>query len=326
MKLSEIKKRADAKAAEVEASRKHEALIKELNVHPLLKLGCERYVRDAYFCGIVFAAMSDDAKIDDKEQKAITRVGKSLAFSQEEINEFLTIVSGHVKDAIDEGGSDVFALLDESAVAFKDEKVYRLFVAEYVKVCGVKEFDAKDVEHQLQDHIASPLERNINQFVFDPIEDAVAHGAHATPSELLALSEWLGVDETRYFMLDFAGDVGDALEQERKRRDVLNETKKRRAEERRRAEIASKLEAEKVAGFFDAVSDAVEKLGILNDIRTNELMLTKLREELLSRGLGTVDQVKVYQAIHDAFISKIDDASGVNRTRLPNGEVVRVLK
>ena len=54
MKLSDIKKNADAKAAEVEAARKHAQLMAELDVYPLLKRGCARDVRDAYFCGVVF--------------------------------------------------------------------------------------------------------------------------------------------------------------------------------------------------------------------------------------------------------------------------------
>ena len=74
MKLTDIKKNADAKAAEVEAAQKHAQLMAELDVHPLLKWGCDRCVRDAYFCGVVFAAMTDDAEIDDKERKAIARI------------------------------------------------------------------------------------------------------------------------------------------------------------------------------------------------------------------------------------------------------------
>ena len=37
MKLTDIKKSADAKAAEVEAARKHAQQMRELEVHPLLK-------------------------------------------------------------------------------------------------------------------------------------------------------------------------------------------------------------------------------------------------------------------------------------------------
>lgn len=78
MRLSECKRKADAKAAEVEAARKHAQLMAELDVHPLLKWGCDRSVRDAYFCGIVFAALADDVKVDADEHKEISRIGRSL--------------------------------------------------------------------------------------------------------------------------------------------------------------------------------------------------------------------------------------------------------
>lgn len=200
MKLTDIKKNADAKAAEVAAARKHAQLMAELDVHPLLKWGCDRSVRDAYFCGVVFAALTDDAEIDGKERKAIVRIGCSLELSQTEIDEFIEAVSMTVKDAIGAGGRDVFALLEESAAAFGDEKVYRLFVAEYVKVCAVKEVDAKDVESQLQNHVALKFGRNINHFAFNQILLAVADEKQDAPSVLLAVSEWLGDDVCRYFL------------------------------------------------------------------------------------------------------------------------------
>lgn len=244
MKLSEIKKNADAKAAEEEAARKHVQLMKDLEVHPLLKWGCERDVRDAYFCGVVFAAMTDDAQIDERERKAILRIGHSLEFSQEEIDEIVETVSRSVKNAIDAGGGDVFVLLEESAAALKDEKVYRLFVSEYVKVCAVKEFDAKDVELQLQEHVATKLGRNINQFVFDPIEHAVVCGEQIVPSELLALSDWLGEETTRYFMLDRCGDVLGVISKERETVKKLKEKK-----EREEKEIATR---DRMRAEFDA--------------------------------------------------------------------------
>ena len=47
MKLTNIKKNADAKASEVEVARKYAQLMTELEVHPLLKWECARDVREA---------------------------------------------------------------------------------------------------------------------------------------------------------------------------------------------------------------------------------------------------------------------------------------
>lgn len=260
MKLTDIKKNADTKAAEVEAARKHTQLMAELDVHPLLKWDCDRYVRDAYFGGIVFAAMTDDAQIDEKERKVITRIGHSLRLSQIEIDEVVGIVLKTVTDAIAAGGGGVFALLEESVSALKDEKVYRLFVAEYVKVCAAKEFDVKDVELQLQEHVALKLGRNLNQFVLSTAEHCVSQCEKSAPSELLALAEWMGDDACLYFMLDCAGDVSLVLRKERVRRRNEEAKIKAREEEiaRQREEDLAKKKAR--LEFMIKISQTVDRI------------------------------------------------------------------
>ena len=78
MTLTEIKAKAVEKAKLEEATRAHEKLMRELDVHPLVKLKTERSVRDAYFYGIVFAALLDDLKVDSTEFKIVSRIGNSL--------------------------------------------------------------------------------------------------------------------------------------------------------------------------------------------------------------------------------------------------------
>ena len=141
MKLTDIKKNADAKAAEVEAARKHAQQMKELEVHPLLKWECARDVRDAYFCGVVFAVLTDDVEIDENERKTCERIGRSLEFSVKEIEDLILSVTKTVKAAVEAvdpetgaGGDEVFAVLEESAMSLADDKVFRMFLAEYVKV------------------------------------------------------------------------------------------------------------------------------------------------------------------------------------------------
>lgn len=227
MKLSDIKKNADAKAAEVEAVRKHAQLMAELDVHPLVKWGCARDVRDAYFCGAVFAALTDDVEIDENERKAFERIGRSLALSAEEIEELTSSVTEAVKAAVESvdpatgaGGDEVFAVLEECAVSLVEDKVFRMFLAEYVKVCGTKKFDAKDVKDQLSVHVASKIGRDLNQFVdeglFDVLCRVVQSGRDFNRDDLLRLADWLGEDATRYLMLDvFEDDVKPILDAHR---------------------------------------------------------------------------------------------------------------
>ena len=227
MKLSDIKKNADAKAAEVEAAQKHAQLMAELDVHPLLKWGCARDVRDAYFGGVIFAALTDDIEIDENERKAFERIGRSLAFSAEEIEEFISGVSKTVKAAVEAvdpatgaSGDEVFAVLEECAVSLADDKIFRMFLAEYVKVCGTKKFDAKDVEDQLSSHVASKIGRDLDQFVdeglFDALCRVVQSGREFNRDDLFKLSDWLGEDATRYLMFDvFEDDVKPILDAHR---------------------------------------------------------------------------------------------------------------
>lgn len=254
MKLTDIKKKADTKAAEVEAARRQAQLIKELDVHPLLKWGCARDVRDAYFSGIVFAAMTDDIKVDDLERRAINRVGHSLALSDAEVDEFIVAVSRTVHAAIDKGGSEVFALLEEVAAELKDEKAFRLFVAEYVKVCGAKEFDAADVLNQVQEHIASKAGQNVNQYVFEPIRSVVEKGVNASAGDLLVVSNLLGEDVCRYFMLDVRGDVIDEIRSERKRCEAAECAARHRAE----AEAARNQERHSFDVWLDDIAHRYE--------------------------------------------------------------------
>ena len=224
MKLTDIKKNADERVAEVEAARKHAQLMAELDVHPLLKWGSDRNVRDVYFCGVVFAALTDDVEIDENERKAFERIGRSLALSAEEIEELISGVSKTVKAAVEAvdpatgaGGDEVFAVLEECAVSIADEKVFRMFLAEYMKVCGTKKFDAKDVKEQLSVHVASKIGRDLNQFIdeglFGALCRVVQSGRDFNRDDLLKLSDWLGEDATRYLMLDvFEDDVKPILD------------------------------------------------------------------------------------------------------------------
>lgn len=227
MKLTNIKKNADAKAAEVEVARKYAQLMTELEVHPLLKWWCARDVRDAYFCGVVFAALTDDIEIDENERKTCERIGRSLEFSVKEIEDLILSVTKTVNAAVEAvdpetgaGGDEVFAVLEESAMSLADDKVFRMFLAEYVKVCGTKKFDAKDVKEQLSVHLATKIGRDLNQFIAEDMFDAlcrvVQSGRNFNRDDLLMLSDWLGEDATRYFMLDaFEDDVKPTLDAHR---------------------------------------------------------------------------------------------------------------
>lgn len=206
MKLTEIKKRADENRAKEEARIQHEKLLRDLDRHPLLNWGCGREVREAYFLGIAFAALTDDQKIDELELKCIRRIGCSLSLSDAEQKELLSTVVNSVERAIEAGGDGVFAVLEDCADALKDERVLLLFVAEYTKVCGVKDFDADDVKGQLADHVFSKIDVAFPEDKFDLLCRLVRNKLNVNVYDLRTLVRSLGEEVLRYLMLDVVGD------------------------------------------------------------------------------------------------------------------------
>lgn len=242
MRLTDIKKNADAKAAEVAAARKHAQLMAELDVHPLLKWGCDRSVRDAYFCGVVFAALTDDVKVDAHERKVLSRIGRSLTLPDAEIEEAIAAGSKVVRCFINavnpetgEGGDKVFSLLEECAGFLMDEKVFRLFVAEYVKVCATKGCNAeveKDVNSQLTDHVCPRAGHVIDKKRYSEIWLMLDGGKDVRVGPLNSLASWIGDDATRYYMRDVVDiDVARLLLGERRRLSRIANEKAREQEQ-----------------------------------------------------------------------------------------------
>ena len=90
--------------------------------HPLLKIGVRRDVRDAYFEGIVLAALVDDNKIDGEERGYIKKMGVGLGLPMPEIEEVISRI---------ESGGGTVDLVKEIAKKLSDPKVAKLFLAEF---------------------------------------------------------------------------------------------------------------------------------------------------------------------------------------------------
>lgn len=274
MRLSECKRKADAKAAEVEAARKHAQLMAELDVHPLLKWGCDRSVRDAYFCGIVFAALADDVKVDADEHKEISRIGRSLELPDAEIEEMITVVTKTVRDSVNavsaetgEGGEKVFSLLEECADSLGDEKVFRLFVAEYVKVCATKGRNAeveKDVNSQLVDYVCPRVGHKIDKKCYSEIWTMFDGGDAVRIGVLNDLANWIDDDAVRYYMRDIADvDVARLLRSERRRLSrIANEKAREKEQCRHQKRFEDKL---------DEVADAYRDCSTVTSVAVDEI-------------------------------------------------------
>ena len=316
MSLLSQKKENDRVAAEAAAKAKEEAVLRDLAVHPVIKRGCSREVRDAYLYGIVVAAIANDDKIDAEERGILDRIANSMEIPDADVEETIRHVN---QMSVDEK----LQLLEESVGAFKDQAdLVKFFYAQFAELWLTGEHnlgELKEIAGMLEGW--SGVEFPIGQF--KEIKAVVSNNAGLNAA-LDGLTAWLGDDMVMRFAVSRYGNVSSRIEQSRKESRDKAEAAAREAAEKQRAEEKQRKEAEKVSGFFDTVAFVVEGMGIFNDIRTNESTLAELRAKLIAKGLGSIDQVKVYQAIHDAFISKVDRVSGCRTFYNAGGEPVRL--
>ena len=54
-------------------------------LHPLSLMGCSRFVRDAYLCGLVFATYANDECISDVERHLLVMIGLSLSIQEVDV-------------------------------------------------------------------------------------------------------------------------------------------------------------------------------------------------------------------------------------------------
>jgi len=247
MKLTDIKKNADASLAKAKAERDEMQRLRDLDVHPLVKWRCDRNVRDAYFQGVVFAALTDDLKIDDAERKLLVRIGTSLTISHEDQSELMAYVKKAVDEAVKAGGVGVFTPLKECLRIFKDENITKLFIAEYVKVCGACKLDVENVREQLKGHLIPHDNVTIKPSLLSILYRVVLNGKDALDADLVALADDLGDDTVRYFALDVLGDVEGRLVATRKRNE---------AEAHKKKELERK---QKIRADFDIVASQTGK-------------------------------------------------------------------
>lgn len=112
--LSDWKEEAEA------AKRKLEAQ------HPIAALEVDRNVRDAYFLGLVFAALANDYKIDDKERARLDELGVALGVGDK------TDVEQAIAGV--EMASDKKLLIEECARQIADPRIAEQFLSEFSSI------------------------------------------------------------------------------------------------------------------------------------------------------------------------------------------------
>lgn len=223
MSLLKQKKENDRVAAEAAAKAKEEAVLRDLAVHPVVKMGCGRDVRDAYLCGIIVAAIANDDKIDEEERGVLDRIATSMEIPTVDVEE----VIAHVNQmSVDEK----LQLLEESVGAFKDQSdLVKFFYAQFAELWFTGEHNLGELKE-----IASMLEKWSGvEFPTERFKDikVVVSNASTLNSSLDDLTAWLGDDMLMRFAVGRYGNVSPRIEQSRTEKREAAEAARRKAEQ-----------------------------------------------------------------------------------------------
>ena len=218
-------------AARLAAEKK----LQELAIHPLVKGGCSRDVRDAYFQGLVFAAIADDDKIDGNELELLKEIGSALEMPCEEIEDAIKGVL-----SLDDDGK--IALVEECVAALKGNKIgVKLFYAQFIQIWTSHEHDDEELSsylRQFAEWTGMKIPKETCQDVLRVIENP-----DGVDGSLYNLSEWMGEAALRYFAVKRHGDVLERLAKERKKKKDKESRKREKARlEAVRSEFAAAIE------------------------------------------------------------------------------------
>ncbi len=203
MSLLKRQQERERKAAEEAARRAEEKKLRDMAVHPLVRAGLNRDVRDAYLYGLVFAAIADDDKVDKNEKEALTDIAVSLCISVAEVNDAIGWVMSLPDDK-------KFALIDECIETIKGcEICVKLFCAQFMLLWALHEHEAWELDKYLllfvdKTGVAFPMAKR--HAVLKILE-----GEEGVAGAMDALADWMGDDALKYFVVKKYGDVSGLL-------------------------------------------------------------------------------------------------------------------
>lgn len=115
--------------------------------HAIVKMGVDRNVRDAYFQGLVFAAVANDDQIDESERARLRELGEALELTTEDVAEVIQCLAGMDDDA-------KMGVIEECARQLTNAEVAECFLKEFSELWllgGGKEDEFGDFRSQLID-------------------------------------------------------------------------------------------------------------------------------------------------------------------------------
>ena len=92
--------------------------------HAIVKMGVDRNVRDAYFQGLVFAAVANDDQIDESERARLRELGEAMELSAEDVAEAIQCLADKDDDA-------KMGVIEECARQLTNVEVAECFLNEF---------------------------------------------------------------------------------------------------------------------------------------------------------------------------------------------------
>lgn len=125
--------------------------------HAIVKMGCERNVRDAYFQGLVFAAVANDDQIDESERVRLQELGEALELTPEDVAEAIQCLTGMDDDA-------KMGVIEECARLLTNVEVAECFLKEFSELWllgGGKEDEFGDFRLRLIDWMGTAVQNGL---------------------------------------------------------------------------------------------------------------------------------------------------------------------
>ena len=172
--------------------------------HPLLKMGVDRSVRDAYYDGIVLAAFADDNKVDEEERGYLSKLGISLGLPPDDVNDNIVRI-----ESADE--SKRLGIATEIAETIKDQNAAKLFFIEFTLIwtSHTTNEQSLDALREWRRALAKMMTVDVSDEWLDLIDVARSH----TPQRIQAIARLGDFDDEAIAYL--FGDVSKAVAEAR---------------------------------------------------------------------------------------------------------------
>lgn len=222
---AELSAKAKAAArAKAKAARRAKAMAeveqRKLTIHPVVNEHYGRDICDAYFHGLVFAAIADDEKVDPEELDILNGVAKSMNLSEGDVDDAVALIA---KMSVD----DKLRLIEECVRAIKEhESISKLFYAQFAELWMTGEYDLGE----LKDYAG--MFKSWSGVELPPVRmkdiKVVVSNSAELNSALGDLAAWMGDDALKYFVMKRYGDVTWRIEESRKCKREAEELAKRK--------------------------------------------------------------------------------------------------